>query len=155
MQSHGLAICSALSKALQISKPSSEQNKRLLITISLLVRLSPVQALAPLLLDSGIFQICLKALEDDKASGLILAAHLEILARIAMADPAVFLHLVEASAQREGKDAHKVLEETLDAIWRNFDYVAEARDRKAVAMGTGALLTTVSGTDVVLAGSNS
>jgi hypothetical protein len=37
-----------------------------------------------------------------------------------------------------------MLEETLDAMWRNFDYVADARGRKAVAMGAGALLTTVS-----------
>jgi len=143
-KSHGPSICSGISTALQTSKPNSDTSKRLLTTLSLLIRLSPITALAPLLLDSGIFQHTLKALEDDKASGMILAAHLEILARIAIADPGVFLGMVAEAARREGRDGHKMLEETLDAMWRNFDYVAEARGRKAVAMGAGSLLTTVS-----------
>ena len=112
--------------------------------MSLLVRTAPIPTLAPLLLDSGLFQFSLKALEDDKAAGLILAAHLEILTRIGLRDPSVFIQMVEESARREGKNGHQVLEETLDALWRNFDYVGDAPGRKTVAMGVGALLTTVS-----------
>jgi len=97
-----------------------------------------------LLLDSGIFQHVITALDDDKASGLVLASYLEILARIAMIDPNVFLQMVAETARRGGRDEAKDLEVVLDAIWRNFDYVGEARMRKVVAMGAGALLTTVS-----------
>ena len=100
--------------------------------------------LAPLLLDSGIFQHIVTALEDDKASGLILAAYLEILSRIALADANGFLQIVAEVARRQNVDAYKMLEEVLDALWRNFDYVGETRMRKAVAMAVGALLTTVS-----------
>lgn len=53
--------------------------------------------------------------------------------------------MVGESARRQGRDGHKVLEETLDALWRNFDYVGDAPGRKTMAMGVGALLTTVSG----------
>jgi len=115
-----------------------------LTTISLLIRTSPLSSLAHLLLDSGIFQHALTALDDDKASGLVLASYLEILARIAMIDPNVFLQMVAETARRGGRDEVKDLEIVLDAIWRNFDYVGEARMRKMVAMGAGALLTTVS-----------
>lgn len=71
-----------------------------------------------------------------------------------MSDPAIFLQMVAECARREGRDGHKMLEETLDAIWRNFDYVADARGRKAVAMGAGALLTTVSWTLLIVFTSN-
>jgi hypothetical protein len=109
-----------------------------------LVRTAPLSNLAPLLLDSDIFQHILAALEDDKASGLILATYLEILARIAIADPQTFIDMIGETARRQGRAADKVLEEALDAVWRNFDYMGEARMRKAMAMGCGALLTTVS-----------
>lgn len=142
-QSFGSTICTNLFSNISTVKSNTNESKRLLRTISLLVRTSPIQALAPLLLDSGLFQFSLKALEDDKAAGLVLAAHLEILTRIALRDPGVFLQMVAEAARREGKDGHRVLEETLDAIWRNFDYVGDATGRKTVAMGVGALLTTV------------
>jgi hypothetical protein len=113
------------------------------MTITLLIRTSSLSTLAHLLLDAGIFQHVITALDDDKASGLILASYLEILARIAMIDPNVFLQMVAETARRGGRDGDKDLEVVLDAMWRNFDYVGEARMRKAVAMGAGALLTTV------------
>jgi len=116
---------------------------RILRTISLMVRLSPLSALAPLLIQFNIFQRIVFALEDDKASGLILAAYLEILSRIILADPSGFLQITFEAARVQEKDASKMLEEVLDAFWRNFDYVGEKRMRKAVAMAAGALLTTV------------
>jgi hypothetical protein len=131
-------ICLTLAKALGASKTNTSSIRRLLFTLSLLVRTTPLSTLAPQLLDSGIFQHILTALEDDKASGLILAAYLEILSRIAMIDPNIFLQLVAHTGAGE-----KPLEVVLDALWRNFDYVGEVRMRKAVAMGAGALLTTV------------
>lgn len=82
------------------------------------------------------------ALEDDKASGAILAGYLDILARIAIREPALFIQLSQEQARRSGKDAHKQLEEVFDAMWRNFDYVGGSRSRKLVAMGAGTLLTT-------------
>lgn len=115
-----------------------------LSTISLLIRTAPLQTLAHHLLDAGLFQHAITALDDDKAAGSILASYLEILSRIAMIEPNVFLEMVAETARRGGRNPEKDLEVVLDAMWRNFDYVGEARMRKVVAMGAGALLTTVS-----------
>ena len=127
-----------------ISKPNSDSTRRLLATLSLLVRTAPLSNLALQLLDASIFHSIITALEDDKASGIILASYLEIFSRIAIIDPHIFLQMVAEVAVRHGRDGQKVLEQVLDAVWRNFDYVGEARMRKGVAMGVGALLTTVS-----------
>jgi hypothetical protein len=143
-QINGANLCTTLYKSLTATKLPAAQLNRVLTTISLLIRTSPLSSLAHLLLDSGIFQHAITALDDDKASGLVLASYLEILARIAMIDPNVFLQMVAETARRGGRDEVKDLEIVLDAIWRNFDYVGEARMRKMVAMGAGALLTTVS-----------
>ncbi|WVR04116.1 hypothetical protein IAU60_001115 [Kwoniella sp. DSM 27419] len=43
--------------------------------------------------------------------------------------------MVAESASIQNRDGAKLLEEVLDALWRNFDYVGESRMRKAVAMG--------------------
>lgn len=139
-------MCGAIATALSAFKPSSDQSRAILSSLSLFTRTAPINHLAPLLLDSGIFAHILVALEDDKASGTILAAYLDILMRIALVDPNALLQMIAETARRQGKDGEKVLEETLDAIWRNFDYVTGARSRKAVATGAGALLTTVSQT---------
>ena len=144
LQTYGSTICAHLYTNLSSLKPASDPAKRILRTVSLLVRSVPVPALAPLLLDSGLFQFSIKALEDDKAAGLVLAAHLEILGRTALSDANVFLQMVAEAARREGKDGHKVLEEVLDTMWRNFDYVGDREGRKTVAMGMANLLTTVS-----------
>ncbi|OCF78224.1 hypothetical protein I204_00161 [Kwoniella mangroviensis CBS 8886] len=141
-QTYGEAITSTFAKALTTSKPNAEAVSRILVTVSLLIRTAPLAQLAPLLLHSGIFQHITTALEDDEASGLILAAYLEILSRIAILDPRIFLQLVAESARMQNRDGQKLLDEVLDALWRNFDYVGETRMRKAVAMGAGALLTT-------------
>ncbi|GFZ42911.1 hypothetical protein JCM24511_00629 [Saitozyma sp. JCM 24511] len=142
VQNHGPAVAGSLAKALALTKPKSDSLAKILATLSLLVRTAPLPHLAPLLLDSGIFHHILTALEDDKASGTILAGYLDVLARIAMVDPNVFLQMVAETARRNGREGDKQLDEVLDALWRNFDYVGGARERKAVAMGAGALLTT-------------
>ncbi|KAL7423456.1 hypothetical protein Q5752_001036 [Cryptotrichosporon argae] len=138
VQNFGPTLCAALMQAVATAKPST----RLLDTVALVVRVGPVGPLAHLLLDSGVYPHILAALEDDKQSGLVLAAYLEILARIALADPAVFVELAAETARRQGRAPDAVLDEVLDAVWRNFDYVSEPRKRKVVAMGVGALLTT-------------
>ncbi|WVQ62887.1 uncharacterized protein L199_001036 [Kwoniella botswanensis] len=122
-QAYGEAITSTFAKALTTSKPNAEAVSRILVTVSLLIRTAPLAQLAPLLLHSGIFQHITTALEDDKASGLILAAYLEILSRIAILDPRIFLQLVAESARMQNRDGQKLLDEVLDALWRNFDYV--------------------------------
>ncbi|ORX36457.1 armadillo-type protein [Kockovaella imperatae] len=142
IQQYGPAIASALAKALALSKPNSTALRRLLATLSLSVRVAPLSQWAPLLLDSDIFANVIAALEDDKASGLILAAYLEILARLALVDPAGYLGMIKESAMRQGRDFEKLLDECLDAIWRNFDYVGDTRMRKAVGMAAARLLTT-------------
>lgn len=136
-------MCQAISQALTASKSNAKSLRRILTTVSLLVRLTPLNTLAPYLIEAGIFQHITIALEDDKASGLILAAYLEILSRIILADAPGFIQIASESARVQNQDPHKALEEIFDAFWRNFDYVGEPRMRKAVAMAAGALLTTV------------
>ncbi|RXK35686.1 hypothetical protein M231_07059 [Tremella mesenterica] len=145
IQTHASVICSTLFQTLSLAKANKDLLKPILETLSLFVRLVPppsMPLLAVALLDSGLFQHILKALEDDKASGIVLASYLNVLSRIAISSPDTFLQMVAESARRESKDGAKVLEETLDALWRNFDYVGGARERKVVAMGAGALLST-------------
>ncbi|WVQ83491.1 hypothetical protein IAT38_005632 [Cryptococcus sp. DSM 104549] len=141
-QTYGELLATTLSKALTTSASNTTSISRLLATLSLWVRIAPLPALAPLLLHAHIWQHITTALEDDKASGTVLAAYLEILGRVAMGDPNLFLQIVGQAAGAAGGDAGKALEEVLDALWRNFDYVGETRMRKVVAMGAGALLTT-------------
>ena len=128
-QTCGTALCSTLAKAMTTSKQNSDSTRRILTTLSLLVRTAPLSHLAHSLIDASIFQNIIAALEDDKASGQILAAYLEVLSRIALIDPHVFLQMVTETALRQGRDGTKVLDEVLDAMWRDFDYVGDARTR--------------------------
>ncbi|KAL0242199.1 hypothetical protein I308_105828 [Cryptococcus tetragattii IND107] len=141
-QAHGQAIASNLAMALSTSAGNESAVIRILATVSLWTRIAPLPVISSLLLQAGIFHHITTALEDDKASGLILAAYLEILCRIAMSNPNIFLQMVEESATIQSQDVHKLLEEILDAVWRNFDYVGDTRLRKVVAMGVGNLLLT-------------
>lgn len=134
----------SLMKALQTSSASKNATnvQRILKSLQLLVKIGPLDQLAGMLLQSGLFAFTLHALEDDKASGQTLAAFLGVLSRIAMRDPQIYLQLVAEQARQSSRDGHKLLEEALDSMWRNFDYVGETRARKAVAMAAGSLLTT-------------
>ena len=131
-------------KALQTSSASKNSTnvQRILKSLQLLVQIGPLDQLAGMLLQSGLFAFTLHALEDDKASGQTLAAFLGVLSRIAMRDPQIYLQLVAEQARQSSADGHKLLEGALDSMWRNFDYVGETRARKAVAMAAGSLLTT-------------
>lgn len=142
VEQFGLDICRSLLKAIDTSGRTQPNVLACLATLQTLVQVAPMQELAPALIDSGLYNRILTALEDDKASGTILAAYLGILARIAIREPAPFFQLAQEQALRNGRDGRKQLDEIFDAMWRNFDYVGESRARKAVAMGCGALLTT-------------
>lgn len=142
IQNFGADACKALMSALTTSGKNAENVHRTLETIGLLVHIAPLEQLAGAFVNAGLFQHILQALEDDKASGTTLAAYLHILSRIALRDPAMFLLFVGEQARRNSRDERKLLEEVLDALWRNFDYVGGARSRKTVAMGAGALVTT-------------
>ncbi|WOO78855.1 Importin-11 [Vanrija pseudolonga] len=141
-QNFGGAICNSLMQAITTAGKNAEAVVRILTTVHLLVQTAPLESLAHSLLESGLYNHILQALEDDKASGTILAAYLFILARIALRDPTIFLQLASEQARISHRDGHKLLEEVFDAMWRNFDYVAESRNKKTIAMGAGALLTT-------------
>ncbi|WVQ77454.1 hypothetical protein IAR50_007140 [Cryptococcus sp. DSM 104548] len=139
-QEYGQALASSLSKALVTSNSNVGPVVRILETLVLWISLAPIPSLCPHILQSGIFHQITQSLEDDKASGQILAAYLDVLARIAISDAGIFLQIVADAAAMEQKDPHQLLDEVLDAIWRNFDYVGGTKMRKAVAMGVGSLL---------------
>ncbi|ODO04862.1 hypothetical protein I350_05472 [Cryptococcus amylolentus CBS 6273] len=139
-QEYGQVLASSLNKALVTSGSNVGSVVRILETLVLWVSLVPVPSLHSLLLQSGIFSQITQSLEDDKASGQILASYLNVLANIAISDAGSFLQMVADAAAMEHKDPHQLLDEVLDAIWRNFDYVGGTKMRKAVAMGVGSLL---------------
>ncbi|ODN87082.1 hypothetical protein L198_07084 [Cryptococcus wingfieldii CBS 7118] len=139
-QEYGQVLASSLNKALVTSGSNVGSVVRILETLVLWVSLVPVPSLHPLLLQSGIFSQITRSLEDDKASGQILASYLNVLANLAISDAGSFLQMVADAAAMEHKDPHQLLDEVLDAIWRNFDYVGGTKMRKAVAMGVGSLL---------------
>lgn len=117
--------------------------KEILGLLSQLLRAAPIASLAPLLSASGVFSLVVRALEAEKQSGLVLAAYLEVLARIMLADSQVFLQLVEQDAVSRHEPAETRLDSVLDATWASFDYAGEARPRKVIAMAMASLLPTV------------
>lgn len=135
-------------QALQIGAKNNNAVRRTETTVSLLARVVPLPTLAPVIIETGLFQHVITALENDTQSGVILAAYLDVLARMVLVDPSMFLQIVFEAARvmklsdPKVPDAEAVLEQVLDSFWRNFDYVGETRMRKAVAMAAATLLTT-------------
>jgi hypothetical protein len=117
--------------------------KQALELLSELLRAVPMSTLAPLLSGSGLFSMITKTLEDEKQSGLVLAAYLEVLARIMLADPNIFLQLVQQDAVHRQQSEEVRLDAILDATWASFDYAGESRQRKVIAMAMASLLPTV------------
>lgn len=122
----------------------AEAVKLALKLLSEVIRAVPLSATAPLLSGSGVFSMITKALEDEKQSGVVLASHLEVLARIMLTDSNIFLQLVQQDAAHRQQTEEVRFDAILDATWASFDYAGESRQRKVIAMAMASLLPTVS-----------
>jgi hypothetical protein len=118
--------------------------KTILESLCLLVRLTPSAYWAPRLAQNGVFQGLCDGLDDEKASGTVLAAQLVTLCRMIMVDPTAFYQCIKHVAMAKGFPETRQLDTTLDAMWRSFDYVGVAYDRKLIALAFANLLTLVS-----------
>jgi hypothetical protein len=72
----------------------------------------------------------------------ILTRQVEIMARLTLIDPRVFLRYMSAAANRLGKPETELWEGLLDQWRQRFDNISEPRHRKLYAMGLAALVST-------------
>lgn len=134
---YGQQLAEALLSALNMV--DKHNVKSVLRVVDLCTQVATSAAWGPALAH-GLFQKVVDGLDDDKAAGTTLAGYLTTVARVILADPAVFLQLVQHVASVKGESPEKQLETTFDAMWRAFDYLSEGSSRKAIAMAVAALL---------------
>ncbi|GHJ86997.1 hypothetical protein NliqN6_3399 [Naganishia liquefaciens] len=139
VQTVGEASCDAFAAALRAADKNNV--KMVLESLTTLIRLTSSAYWAPRLAQNGVFQALCDGLDDEKASGTVLAAQLVTLCRVIMVDPSAFYQCVKHIASTKGLSETRQLETTLDAMWRSFDYVGVSYDRKLIALAFANLLT--------------
>lgn len=141
-QTVGSGTCDAYAATLQAADKNNV--KMVLDSLDLLIRVTPSSYWAPRLAQNQIFQTICDGLDDEKASGTVLAAQLVTLCRIIMADAPAFYQLLKHIAMVKGLSEERQIDTTLDAMWRCFDYVGVSYNRKLIALAFANLLTLVS-----------
>ncbi|EMD40680.1 hypothetical protein CERSUDRAFT_111258 [Gelatoporia subvermispora B] len=131
-----LAIMKAMTQALPVNI------KGLLVALQLIVQVAPAQLWGEPLHLSGLFGHIVQTLMDDKASTMILTEDVYVLARIAIANNAIFLNLISATAASKNTAESQIWEGVLDQWWTRFDNMSEPRLRKLTAMGIASLVAT-------------
>jgi hypothetical protein len=141
VQTTGEGTCDAFAASLRAADKNNV--KMILESLGMLIRLTPSAYWAPRLAQNGVFQALCDGLDDEKASGIVLAAQLVTLCRMIMADPPAFYQCIQHVALTKGVPEAQQLETTLDAMWRSFDYVGVSYERKLIALAFANLLTLV------------
>ncbi|KAJ9092442.1 hypothetical protein QFC21_006824 [Naganishia friedmannii] len=139
VQTVGSGTCDAYAATLQAADKNNV--KGVLDSLDLLIRVTPSSYWAPRLAQNHIFQTICDGLDDEKASGTVLAAQLVTLCRIIMADAPAFYQLLQHIAMVKGLSEGRQVDTTLDAMWRCFDYVGVSYNRKLIALAFANLLT--------------
>lgn len=95
--------------------------------------------------NTGLAQKACDIIDDPKTGGPELAAYDTLLARVILREPTAFVTFVNAYAQTQvtANAVAKQLELTIDAMWRAYEYVGDAKRRKMVAMAFANLLLLV------------
>lgn len=95
--------------------------------------------------NTGLAQKACDIIDDPKTGGPELAAYDTLLARVVLREPTAFATFVNAYAQTQvtANAVAKQLELTIDAMWRAYEYVGDAKRRKMVAMAFANLLLLV------------
>ncbi|KAI5451703.1 hypothetical protein NCC49_001352 [Naganishia albida] len=139
VQTVGEATCDAFAASLRAADKNNI--KIILESLGMLIRSTPSAYWAPRLAQNGVFQALCDGLDDEKASGIVLAAQLVTLCRMIMVDPPAFYRCIQHVAMTKGVPEAQQLETTLDAMWRSFDYVGVSYERKLIALAFANLLT--------------
>ena len=96
--------------------------------------------------NTGLAQKSCDVIDEPKTGGPELAAYDTLLARVILREPTAFATFVNAYAQTQvtANAVAKQLELTIDAMWRAYEYVGDAKRRKMIAMAFANLLLLVS-----------
>ncbi|KIL00584.1 hypothetical protein PAXRUDRAFT_821482 [Paxillus rubicundulus Ve08.2h10] len=132
----GAVMGAMLGQALQTNQ------KGILNCMNFMTQLAPSSLWGEAMHRAGFFSHIVKILREEESSSMILTECVFVLARIALADRAMFLRLVSAASQVGNVQEDKVWEAILDQFWRQFDHLSEPRHRKLVALGIASLVST-------------
>lgn len=116
--------------------------KDVIVSVNLLTQLTSATLWGEIFHTSGLFAHVLRTLSEDKEPNWVLAEYLHVLARIAIADPQVFLRLMGVTAASQNISEPVMYNCVLDRWWNTFDSMSEHRHRKLAAMGMAALVST-------------
>jgi len=91
---------------------------------------------------SGLFNVLVNHLAEDKLSATILTEFILLFARIVVVDVQVFVTLVAETAKSKGIPEAEIWEVVVNQWWNRFDNMSEPRHRKLTAMGISCLVST-------------
>lgn len=140
-QVYGTLFFEAFTRAIQ-SDALIMNLKDLASLMSIYIQITPSTTWVPLLHSSGLFAWLLNKVAENETNTMMMTEFIYIFARIALADPQVFLQLVSAAAIQLNQKESYLMESLLDQWWGKFDNMSEPRHRKLTAMGIASLLST-------------
>lgn len=92
--------------------------QELVVTLQLLVQLTPAQLWADLMHNSGLFAYIVKVVMEDEERTSLLTEYVCLLARMAISDPVVLNQLVSATATATQRPESEIWMGIMDQIWR-------------------------------------
>ncbi|TCD64327.1 hypothetical protein EIP91_004237 [Steccherinum ochraceum] len=117
--------------------------KGMLSALSLLLQLAgPYQVWGKAMHTSGLFAHVVKTLSEEKFMSTVLMQYVHVLARVAVANNALFLELMSLAGQTLNMPPTQAWEDVLNQWWSRFDNMYEPRHRKLTAMGIASLVAT-------------
>ncbi|KAK2466318.1 hypothetical protein APHAL10511_001960 [Amanita phalloides] len=141
LQVHGTDLFCALLAGLK-SDAVTINIKDMIVTLSLLCQNSPISLWAGPMYNSGLFAYLITTLVEGECGTVLLTEYVYLFARIVLADRTVFLQLMNGTANATGLTEKYLFDGLLDQWWSKFDSMSEPRNRKLVAMGIAALVST-------------
>ncbi|KAF7352662.1 Importin N-terminal domain-containing protein [Mycena venus] len=115
--------------------------KDMLISLNLLMQVTPSTLWGEAMHVSGLFSLLMKRILEGECGAILLTEHIYLMSRIVMADRQMFLQLMTATATPAVPEA-KLYDGLLDQWWGTWDNMSEPRHRKLAAMGIAALVST-------------
>ncbi|KAF8746019.1 hypothetical protein AX14_004306 [Amanita brunnescens Koide BX004] len=116
--------------------------KDMIVTLCLLCQITPASSWVEPMYNSGLFAYLIATLAEGECGIMLLTEYVYLLARIVLADRAIFLQLMNVTANATGLTEKYLFEGLLDQWWGKFDSMSEPRHRKLAAMGIASLVST-------------
>lgn len=96
--------------------------KDMIITLQLLVQLTPAQLWAEPMHLSGLFGLLIKSVMEDKVITLLLTEDVCLFARMAISDSAMLSQLIAATAASTNRPESELWNGVLDQWWRRVSF---------------------------------